>query len=390
MLGNVNSLISQAFLLAGFLSFFSVGLGKYTAEFLGKGEESRIKKITGVSFTLPLLGLAFSLVNIHLAVLSTLRALQLTFRSFIYGLHKGEVYAYFVLLGFFAFLLGFHIGVLAPYYLLLGTISVLGILYSRRYFGIPGRAEVLNLAKYSFWAFVGSISGMFLLQGPYFLSEELAGAKTAGVVSAVLSTSFLLSYLPQVVQSAIVPLYAYEFGRGEKESIKKLAEESTLSLALLSSISVFILQIFAPYIESMFKIEFGGTFLIALIAVELYVTFNPLINMLSATNYIKDSALYSLVGASVAGISWLVLIPSFKEIGASLGLLLGYFTIFILVVMKSRNTFKVSALIIKPVLLAIPLQVLVEKTPFVFLLFLLFEFKDLKKEFKLFLRGIRF
>ncbi|RLF91571.1 hypothetical protein DRN82_02030, partial [Thermococci archaeon] len=321
VLGEVNSIISQAFLLAGFLAFFSVGLGKFTAEFLGRGERERIKAITGISYIFPFLGLLLAPINLQLAVLSVMRALQLTFRSFVYGLHRGEVYAYAVLLGFLGFIVGFLDGVLMPYYLLLGMISAFGLAYSMKFLGRPKVKEVKALVKYSGWAFLGSIAGIFLLQAPYFLTEKLAGSRIAGAVSAMLSTSFLLSYMPQVVQSAIVPLYAFDYGRGRKNEIKVLAEEATSLLSLMTALVVFLMLIFSNILENLFGVNFSWPFLLSLLAVEVYVVFNPLINVLSATEYIKRAALYSLTGAIISLFLWLLLIPRLHEVGTFLGLL---------------------------------------------------------------------
>ncbi|MFA4700299.1 lipopolysaccharide biosynthesis protein [Pyrococcus kukulkanii] len=390
VLGEVNSLISQAFLLAGFLAFFSVGLGKFTAEFLGRGEEEKIKSITGVSYAFPLLGLLLVPLNFQLAVLSVLRALQLTFRSFIYGLHRGEIYAYAVLLGFLGFLVGFLDGVLMPYYLLLGVISGFGLAYSMKFLGKPGVEEVKGLVKYSSWAFLGGIAGIFLIQAPYFLTEKLAGSRVAGAVSAMLSTSFMLSYMPQVLQSAIVPLYAFDHGRGRREEVRALAEEATTLLSLLTALAVFLMLLLSNLLGNIFRIEFEWPFLLSLLAVEVYVVFNPLINVLSATEYIKRSAIYSLIGALVSLLLWLPLIPRIHETGTFLGLLAGYSIIFLLVLAETRRRFGVKIASIRPFVLAVPLQAISIKLPVLGLIaYLLIEYKDLRRAVRLFLRGIR-
>ncbi|AEC52444.1 hypothetical protein PNA2_1528 [Pyrococcus sp. NA2] len=389
VLGNVNSTISQAFLIAGFLALFSIGLGKYTAEFLGRGDVDRIKRITGISFITPLLGLSLIPINFEVAILSTLRAIQLTFRSFIYGLHRGEIYAYITILGFMSFLVGFFGGVLLPYYLFLGTISVLGLGYIVKN-GLVGkfrREEIKILAKYSGWAFLGTISGIFLIQGPYFMTEKLSGSESAGIISAVLSTSFLLSYLPQVLQSAIVPIFAYDFGKGESYRSKDLAEISTRLISFVSATLAFLLLAFQGVIEMMFNTKVGTSLLFALIAVELYIAYNPLINLLSATRFIRHSSTYASLGALVSLISWAILIPRYGVYGTLTGLILGYLTILILVLMKAKKEFKVSMRIMEPLIIAILLQFMTKYlNPLILLaLYIGIEIKDVK----LFLRGIR-
>ncbi|MDK2869104.1 MAG: hypothetical protein PWP39_339 [Pyrococcus sp.] len=389
-LGYTNSIISQAFFVAGFLAFFSVGLGKFTSEFLGKGEHERIKNLTGISFTFPLLGLILIPLNFHVALLSILRAIQLTFRSFIYGLHKGELYAYSIILAFLFFLLGFLDGALLPYYLLLGTIGIFSISYLvlRGLIGLPGRKEIKILMDFSTWAFLGTIAGIFLLQAPYFLTEKLAGNIEAGIVSVALSTAFLLSYLPQILQSAIVPLYAYDYAKGDVKAIKELAEKSTLLLSLFSSLLVFGLIFAKPIVEVLFNIKIGAELLLALIGVELYVAYNPLINLLTATRFVKRSAVFSLIGAVLSGISWLLLIPRLGAMGAVLGLILGYATIFLLVLWESKKKFNIDIKIVKPTILAIPLQLLSMKFPYAILIYFIAEIKDVKRVMA-FLRDIR-
>ncbi|AAL81416.1 hypothetical protein PFDSM3638_06445 [Pyrococcus furiosus DSM 3638] len=389
-LGYTNSIISQAFFVAGFLAFFSVGLGKFTSEFLGKGEYNRIKKLTGISFTFPFLGLILIPLNFHVALLSVLRAIQLTFRSFIYGLHKGELYAYSVILAFPFFLLGFLDGPLLPYYLLLGTIGIFSLSYlvSRSLIGLPGREDTKALIGFSTWAFLGTIAGIFLLQAPYFLTEKLAGNIEAGIVSVALSTAFLLSYLPQILQSAIVPLYAYDYAKGDDKAIKELAENSTLLLSLFSSLLVFGLIFAKSFVEVLFNIKMGAELLLALIGVELYIAYNPLINLLTATKFVKKSAIFSLIGAMVSGIFWILLIPRLGAIGTLLGLTLGYAIIFALVLWESKRKFNINAKILKPTLLAIPLQLLSLKFPYTILIYLITEIKDIEKVMA-FLRDIR-
>ncbi|HII61936.1 lipopolysaccharide biosynthesis protein [Pyrococcus horikoshii] len=360
VLGEINSLISQAFFLAGFLAFFSIGVGKYTAEFLGRGEKNRIKSIAGISFLSPLLGLVLMPINFSLALLSILRAIQLTFRSFIYGLHRGEVYAYSIMLGFTLFLLGFLGDPLLPYYLFLATISVFGVVYLSRekLIGKPRINDFILLAKYSVWAFLGSASGIFLIQGPYFLTDILSGSESAGIVSAILSTAFLLSYLPQVVQSAIVPIFAYDYGKGSMETSKRLAEVSVEMLSIATAIIVFAILAFQPIIERIFRLKLGTLLLPALIGVEIYVSYNPLINLLSATKFIRSSSIYAISGSIVSLISWLLLIPKHGALGTLIGLIMGYSTIFALTLAKTVKEFGVKPRITVPLFLAIILQLL--------------------------------
>ncbi|AEH24611.1 lipopolysaccharide biosynthesis protein [Pyrococcus yayanosii] len=392
VLGWANSLISQAFFLAGFLAFFSVALGKYTAEFLGRGERGRIGRITSLSFAAPLLGLLLAPLNFSIAFLSTLRAFQLTFRAFIYGLHRGEVYAYTILAAFAAFLLGFLLpDPLAPYYLLLGTVTIIAIAYVARrgYLARPTKEDVALLISYSSYAFIGTIAGIFLLQAPYFLTEKLAGREASGVVAAVLSASFLLGYLPQVMQSAIVPLYAYDHGKRNVEAAKRLAKVSASFIQLATAVAVFLMILVGgPAIRILFGFTPGPEFYVSLLAVEIYVAYNPLINLLSATAYVKDSALVALSGAVVAGTSWLLLIPHLGPLGAPLGLLAGYAVIFFLTHAVVWKKFSLSPKVSEPLLLALPLQVVgFFSRPlalFLLLLYLMLERGKLEEALRLF------
>ncbi|RLF84363.1 lipopolysaccharide biosynthesis protein, partial [Thermococci archaeon] len=331
VLGRVNSLISQAFLLAVPLSFFAVALGKYTSEFLGKREMEKIKSMTMLGFSFPFIGLVLIPFNFYLAILAVLRALQLTFRSFIYGLHRGEIYAYAMLGAFILFIGGFlSENYYFPYIGLLSGVVIFGFLYlfKERLFGKPTPSTFKLLLEYSSFAFLGAISGVFLVQAPYFLSERLASPKVAGVVSASLSAAFLLTYLPQVFQSAIMPLYSYKYGKDEMEYVKWLVEESTKILSFLVALVVFSLLLVGREILSLlFGFYLGSEFYLALIAVETYIAYNPSIVALNSTKYVREGTVIALLGAGVSLVAWLLLIGPFKEYGTVLGLFLGYLSI---------------------------------------------------------------
>lgn len=135
--------------------------------------------------------------------------------------------------------------VFAPYLLFFGLIALFaaGYLVKFNLIGMPrGGEEMRLLVSYSSFAFLGTLSGgVFLVQGPYFMGEYLAGPEVAGNVSAILSTAFLLTYLPpQVLQSAMMPpLFSYEYGRNEKNYVKLMAEETTSLLILIIAVVVF-------------------------------------------------------------------------------------------------------------------------------------------------------
>ncbi|WP_087036709.1 lipopolysaccharide biosynthesis protein [Thermococcus litoralis] len=333
VLGKVNSLISQAFLLAIPLSFFAVALGKYASEFLGKGEMEKIKSIATLGFSFPFIGLILIPFNFYLAFLAVLRALQLTFRSFIYGLHRGEIYAYVMLGAFVLFIGGFlSENYYLPYISLLSGVVLFGFLYllKEKLFGKPTSETFKILLRYSSFAFLGTISGVFLVQAPYFLSERLASPKVAGVVSASLSAAFLLTYMPQVFQSAIMPLYSYKYGKNEMKYVKWLAEESTKLLSLLVALVVFLLLLVGREILSLlFGFSLGSEFYLALVAVETYIAYNPSIVALNSTRYVKEGTIIALLGAVVSLVAWSLLISPFEEYGTVSGLFLGYLSILI-------------------------------------------------------------
>ncbi len=134
--------------------------------------------------------------------------------------------------------------VFAPYLLFFGLIALFaaGYLVKFNLIGMPRGEEMRLLVSYSSFAFLGTLSGgVFLVQGPYFMGEYLAGPEVAGNVSAILSTAFLLTYLPpQVLQSAMMPpLFSYEYGRNEKNYVKLMAEETTSLLILIIAVVVF-------------------------------------------------------------------------------------------------------------------------------------------------------
>ncbi|WP_456454302.1 lipopolysaccharide biosynthesis protein [Thermococcus sp.] len=393
VLGSANSLISQAFLLAIPLSFFAVALGKYSSEFLGRGYEERIKSITSVAFLFPLLGLFIIPFNAYIGLISVLRALQLTVRNFFYGIHRGEVYAYVVLLAFAGFLAGFMGSlVYLPYLLFLGVISAAAGTYliKNRLVRRPGARDIRLLISYSSFAFLGTLSGVFLIQGPYFLSEKLGSAGIAGRVSASLSAAFLLTYLPQVLQSAIMPLYSYKYGREEMGYVKNLSERLTGVLILATAIIVFLLLLFGREVLSIFfGFSLGDEFYIALIAVEVYIAYNPSIVALSSTKYVKRASMVALLGALASLISWFFLIPSSGEYGTMIGLLAGYSLILLGTAYVSMKTLGVSPSVYKPLLLAAILQmsVFISKTALavaflVFLMVLRGELMDLIRLFR--------
>lgn len=363
VLGSANSLISQAFLIAMPLSFFAVALGKYSSEFLAKEDFEKIKSMASISFSFPLIGILLAPLNIYLAVLSILRAIQLTFRSFIYGIHKGEVYAYAMLISFVPFIISFYSkNPYLPYIALLFTISFFAFVYlfKKGLLGKPRKDELYILLRYSSFAFLGTLSGVFLVQGPYFLSEKLGNALIAGRVSASLSAAFLLTYLPQVLQSAIMPLYSYKYGKEELNYVKLLAEKTTELLSIFTAFVVFALLLVGKEVISLlFGFNLGNEFYIALLAVEVYIAYNPSIVALNSTKYVKEGSFIAIVGALVALITWIPLITRLNEYGTMLGLLLGYLAILCGTTYLSYKKLKISPKSYKPLLFAIPLQLLV-------------------------------
>ncbi|WP_048148494.1 lipopolysaccharide biosynthesis protein [Palaeococcus ferrophilus] len=362
-LGSANSLISQAFLMAIPLSFFAVALGKYGAEFLGRGDERGIKSIATVGLSFPLVGLVLLPLNFYGVFIAVLRALQLTLRSLLYGLHRGEVYAYSVAVGFLAFLLGFTMGnVYSPYLGLLGGISVFGIAYLVRQgsLGRPRREDIRLLTGYSSIAFLGTLSGVFLVQGPYFMTEKLAGSVEAGIVSASLSAAFMLTYLPQVLQSAIMPLYAYRYGKNDLEYVRLLAEKATAILGVVIALITFAgLLLGREVLTYLFGFSIGEEFYIALLAIELYVAYNPAIVALSSTRYVAEGTTASIFGVALSLFLWFLLVPATGAYGAMLGLLAGYGLIFGVVMLFARSRLGVRAFVYRPVIIALPLQALV-------------------------------
>ena len=330
-LGRANSLISQAFFIAIPLSFFAIALGKYSSEFLGRGDTDAIRSITLPSFLLPLAGFFLLPFNVYLGLIAVFRGIQLTLRSFLYGIHRGEHYAYLITVSFLFFLAGFATSnVFAPYLLFLGMISVFAFVYlgGMGLVGKPKSEHIRLLVSYSSFAFLGTLSGVFLIQGPYFLSEYLGSPELAGSVAAILSTAFLLTYLPQVLQSAIMPLFSYKHGKGEPEYVKSLAEKTTAFLILVTGVIVFAMMLVGRELLSfLFKFEIGPAFYLALMAIEVYIVYNPSLVALNSTAYVKRGTLLSLTGAVVSGILWALLIPSMGEMGVMLGLMAGYLVI---------------------------------------------------------------
>ncbi len=359
-LGMANSLISKAFFVAIPLSFFAVALGKYTSEFLGSGREDAIRSITLPSFLLPLAGLLLIPVNLYLGALATLRGIQLTLRNFLYGLHRGEHYAYIITLAFVGFLVGFLLpDIFAPYLLFLGLIAVFSAVYLVRFdlIGKPRKSEMNLLLSYSSFAFLGTLSGVFLIQGPYFMSESLSNPEVAGVVSAILSTVFLLTYLPQVIQSSIMPLFSYKYGRNEGDYVRLLAEKTTAFLILATGSAVFVLMILGREVLSViFGFNVGPAFYLALIAMEIYIAYNPSIVALNSTAYVKKGTSVVLLGALVALLTWFYLIPSFGASGVMAGLILAYGIILVGVAHYGLTLLDISPRIYSPLAVALFLQ----------------------------------
>lgn len=392
ILGLANSIISQSFLLAIPLSFFAVALGKYSSEFLGRNREESIRAITLPSFLLPLAGLVLLPFNAYMALLAVFRGIQLTLRGFLYGIHRGEHYAYIISVAFLGFLAGFLLpNPLAPYLMFLGVVSALAWVYLLRFrlVGRPRGEELKLITSYSAFAFLGTLSGVFLIQGPYFMSERLSGAEVAGVVSAVLSTVFLLTYLPQVLQSAIMPLFSYKHGKNEGGYIRHLAEESTIFLLVVTSTTVFALMLFGRELLSLvFDFRIGPSFYIALMAIEVYIAYNPSIVALNSTSYVKHATAVSLTGAAVALISWLSFIPRFEDVGVMVGLLLAYASILAGVALLSKRFLGVSPSIYSHLFISLLLQAAVFVSKFLllvgFIAFLAYEWKNIRRMISLF------
>ncbi len=386
-LGMANSLISQAFLLAIPLSFFSIALGKYASEFLGRGRRESIKSLTVPSFLLPLAGLLLVPLNLYLGLLAVLRGIQLTLRGFLYGIHKGEHYAYIITVAFLGFLAGFLFpNVFAPYVLFLGIVALLAGVYLVKFgfLGVPGKEELRLLLSYSAFAFLGTLSGVFLIQGPYFMSERLANPETAGQVSAVLSAAFLLTYLPQVLQSAIMPLFSYKYGQRDGEYVRLLAEKSTGLLILVTGLSVFVLMLFGRELLSIiFAFEIGPEFYLALMAMEVYISYNPAIVALNSTAYVKKGTSVAVLGAMLSLVSWLYLIPEFGPEGVMVGLILGYASILLGVAYYSRRFLGLSPGIYKPLVVLLTLQGLVFLSKYAlflgFMAFLIYEKNEIRE-----------
>ncbi|NJE75401.1 lipopolysaccharide biosynthesis protein [Thermococcus sp. ES12] len=390
-LGMANSLISKAFFAAIPLSFFAIALGKYASEFLGSGKTDSIRSMTIPAFLLPLAGLLLLPLNLYLGILAILRGVQLTLRSFLYGIHRGEHYAYIITLAFLGFLVGFILpNVFAPYLLFLGLIAVFSAVYLVRFglIGKPRKSEIHLLLSYSSFAFLGTLSGVFLIQGPYFMSEYLAGPEVAGVVSAILSAAFLLTYLPQVLQSAIMPLFSYKYGRRENEYVKFLAERTTALLVLVTGSIIFVLMLLGREILSaVFGFDVGPAFYLALIAMEVYIAYNPSIVALNSTAYVKKGTIVALLGAFAVFLSWLYLIPTSGAVGVMIGLIIGYGSILLGVAYYARGYLKISPRIYVPLLVALFLQSLMFFSKYALILgfigFLAYERKEIAEGIKL-------
>ena len=330
-LGRANSLISQAFFIAIPLSFFAIGLGKYSSEFLGRDDTDAIRSITLPSFLLPLAGLFLLPFNVYLGLIAVFRGIQLTLRSFLYGIHRGEHYAYIITASFLLFLAGFaSSNVFAPYLLFLGALSISAFVYLLRmgFVGKPKAEYMRLLLSYSSFAFLGTLSGVFLIQGPYFMSEYFGSPELAGSVAAILSTAFLLTYLPQILQSAIMPLFSYKHGKGEPEYVRLLAEKTTAFLTLVTGMAVFVMMLVGREILSfLFNFEIGPAFYLALMAMEVYIVYNPSLVALNSTAYVRRGTVLSLTGAVVSGVLWALLIPRLGEMAVMIGLMAGYLVI---------------------------------------------------------------
>ncbi|ASA76980.1 lipopolysaccharide biosynthesis protein [Thermococcus sp. 5-4] len=390
-LGMANSLISKAFFAAIPLSFFAVALGKYASEFLGGGKTDSIRSITLPAFLLPLTGLLLLPLNLYLGILATLRGIQLTLRNFLYGIHRGEHYAYIITLAFMGFLAGFLFpNIFAPYLLFLGLIAVFSAAYLVRFdlVGKPRKSEMSLLLSYSSFAFLGTLSGVFLIQGPYFMSEYLSSPEVAGVVSAILSAAFLLTYLPQVLQSAIMPLFSYKYGRNEDDYVRLLAEKTTAFLILATGSAIFVLMLLGrEVLSAIFGFDVGPAFYLALMAMEVYIAYNPSIVALNSTAYVKKGTFVALLGAFAVLLSWLYLIPAFEAIGVMVGLTLGYGLILIGVAHYARSLLRISPGIYVPLVVALLLQSLVFLSKYAvllgFLLFLAYERREIMEGIEL-------
>lgn len=386
-LGLANASISKAFFIAIPLSFFAVALGKYASEFLGSGREDEVRSLALPSFLLPLAGLVLLPYSPYLALLSTFRAVQLTLRSFLYGIHRGEHYAYAILVAFVGFIVGLFLpDLFAPYLLFLGTVTVIAFAYLLRfgYLGKPDLSHLLLLASYSAYSFLGTLSGIFLVQGPYFMAEILGNAEVAGVVSAVLSTAFLLTYLPQVLQSAIMPLFSYKHGEGDESYVKELAEKTTVFLSFVTVSAVFVLMIVGrKLLELVFNFDVGPSFYIALMAVEVYIAYNPSIVALNSTAYVKTGTVISTLGALVALASWYVLIPGMGVEGVMVGLLMGYGAILVGTAINASRLLNVSPRIYAHLVVGLLLQSSVFVSSYAllpgFAAFLAYEWKTIKE-----------
>lgn len=392
-LGAANSLISKAFFLAIPLSFFAVALGKYSSEFLGRNKNEDIKSLTLPSFALPLAGLLIVPINVYLGLIATLRAFQLTLRSFLYGIHRGEHYAYIMLASFLGFLCGFvfMFSIFSPYILFLSASATLGLGYLIRFelLGMPTREGFRLLTSYSAFAFLGTLSGVFLIQGPYFMSEYLGGTVTAGEVSAVLSTAFLLTYLPQVLQSAVMPILSYKYGQGSKGYIKKLAEKTTEFLILITGLVVFLMMLLGnDFLSFLFSFRIGNSFYLALMAIEIYIAYNPSIVALNSTAYVRYGTLVSGAGALAGALLWAILIPRFQSLGAMVGLLAAYGIILIGTATLSKRLLNLNPGIYTPLLLALLLQASAFTSKYLlaaaFLVFLYTQRKTIKEVIKVF------
>ena len=384
-LGMANSLLSKAFFAAIPLSFFAIALGKYASEFLGSGKIDSIRSITLPSFLLPLAGLLLIPINLYLGILATLRGIQLTLRNFLYGIHKGEHYAYIITLAFTGFLAGFLLpNIFAPYLLFLGLIALFSAAYLVKFdlVGKPRSREMGLLISYSTFAFLGTLSGVFLIQGPYFMSEYLSGPEVAGIVSAILSAAFLLTYLPQVLQSAIMPLFSYKYGKNERDYVKFLAEKSTSLLILVTSVAVFVLMLLGrEVLSAIFGFDVGPAFYLALMAMEVYIAYNPSIVALNSTAYVKKGTFVALIGAFGVLFSWFYLIPAFEATGVMVGLIIGYGIILLGVAHYARTLLNISPKVYTPLVVALLLQSLIFLSKYAllagFLLFLAYDRREI-------------
>ena len=360
-LGVVSTALSTALLFSYIISTsFPVATAKYISEYIGKNKKNDANYVLRASlkyaisilliFTISAL-LFYKEISNFFNIPEDIFIISIPI-IFLYGLYsilrmayygfrnvreyfKNEIIAdsiFFIALALIAFFT-WRYDIYIPYILMYSIFIILAIYYFWKIFTIKKypientRKIRKNFFTYAGIAFVGTFSSMAMRNLSIMLSNHYISSEYVGYLSAALSISTIFFLFPNAIERTILPEFSYIFGKGKKEDMTYLLNESTEYLMIIITIINSLGIIFSHIIIYIFySMTFSYSIIILQILLAIFwirMVARPANSILSGTKYVHIPNTGSLIALLTSLFLWFILIPLYGIIGTLIGFFIG-------------------------------------------------------------------